>query len=382
MLKLTVDSKYRKSIVNHQQEKFTFSYYHYILLFEEYLNVLAKPFGIQFSDAQIGKSVNFLDVTLYIDETGHIQHRLFRKETDSRQYLHTSSFHPPSVFRSVAFSQMLRIVSRNSTDEHCVSDMSELKEDLIRCGHKDSVLEELEPLAVQRAIEKESNNFSKISTNKSTSTLVYTTKYFKEVQTLKDLVKNMESDIRHLCGEVRIIFALKKNFSIANRVVKNRMLSEIPSTSSDNPPCSQSCKGKNCKLCPLLYKLDEDIVINDRKLVLNSKLTCKNRDCIYVATCKLCDSSNSYFGQTVTAANTRFNGHRSHFKLDSNKSYEGSALSQHCFDFHTEDEMNLENFNIGIVKVCNAENLDREEDRFINKFRTNIWGLNRMRVVE
>ena len=44
--------------------------------------------------------------------------------------------------------------------------------------------------------------------------------------------------------------------------------------------------------------------------------------------------------------------------------------------------MNLENFNIGIVKVCNAENLDREEDRFINKFRTNIWGLNRMRVVE
>ena len=95
----------------------------------------------------------------------------------------------------------------------------------------------------------------------------------------------------------------------------------------------------------------------------------------------MCNKSNSYFGQTVTAANTRFNGHRSHFKLV-NKSYEGSALSQHIFDCHSESDMNLSNFKIGIVKVCSADMLDREEDRFINKFRTNIWGLNRMRVIE
>ena len=53
--------------------------------FVEDLNKAAKPFGIQFSDAQIGMSVHFLDVTLYIDHDGKIHHRLYRKETDSRQ---------------------------------------------------------------------------------------------------------------------------------------------------------------------------------------------------------------------------------------------------------------------------------------------------------
>ena len=45
------------------------------------------------------------------------------------------------------------------------------------------------------------------------------------------------------------------------------------------------------------------------------------------------------------------------------------------------DNMNLNNFNIGIVKVCKAMDLDREENRYISKFRTDIWGLNRIKVV-
>ena len=67
-------------------------------LFVQKLNMLAKPFGIQFGDQQVGRSVNYLDVTLYLDDQNQIQYKLFTKETDARLYLKTNSFHPPHGF--------------------------------------------------------------------------------------------------------------------------------------------------------------------------------------------------------------------------------------------------------------------------------------------
>ena len=43
--------------------------------------------------------------------------------------------------------------------------------------------------------------------------------------------------------------------------------------------------------------------------------------------------------------------------------------------------MDLDVFKTGIVKQCIPSELDREESRFINKFRTSTCGLNRIKVV-
>ena len=120
-------------------------------LFVDLLNKLAEPFGIRFADQQIGKSVNFPDLTLSLDPNN----RLFRKETDARNYLRTDSYHPHQVFDSVAFSQMIRIIERNSQDHTCAEDLNELKDDLTRCGHDSDKLEEIEPKAVLRALEEQ-----------------------------------------------------------------------------------------------------------------------------------------------------------------------------------------------------------------------------------
>ena len=122
-------------------------------LFVDLLNKLAEPFGIRFADQQIGKSVNFLDLTLSLDPNNQIQYRIYRKETDARNYLTTDSYHPHQVFDSVAFSQMIRIIEGNSQDHTCAEDLNELKEDLTKCGHSSDKLEEIEPKAVLRALE-------------------------------------------------------------------------------------------------------------------------------------------------------------------------------------------------------------------------------------
>lgn len=82
----------------------------------EKLNKLSAPFGIHFGEYSIGSEVNFLDVTLKIDDNGLIQYSLYKKPTDSRLYLKTGSFHPRHVFDSVAYSQLLRVSKRNSGD--------------------------------------------------------------------------------------------------------------------------------------------------------------------------------------------------------------------------------------------------------------------------
>ena len=73
-----------------------------------------RRYGIEFGDFSIGDSVDFLDTTVYLDEEGLLQHKLYRKPTDSRLYLKTHSFHAAHVFGGIAHSQMMRVKRRNS----------------------------------------------------------------------------------------------------------------------------------------------------------------------------------------------------------------------------------------------------------------------------
>ena len=151
-------------------------------------------------------SVNYLDATLYLDEHGQVQYTLFRKETDARQYLSPASFHPNNVFEAVAFSQMLRIIERNSKDATCVDNLKELKADLIKAGHSEERLDILEPKAVLRSIESDGGRVldveqDNVSDSKTKETLVFKTKYFPEIKALKSTVNKVKNDIKHAIGE-------------------------------------------------------------------------------------------------------------------------------------------------------------------------------------
>ena len=76
------------------------------------------------------------------------------------------------------------------------------------------------------------------------------------------------------------------------------------------------------------------------------------------------------------STHVRFNGHRKCFKVNDLEAIGISALSQHCFDKHAHcSTFYLSDFRVGVVKVCKAMYLDREEKRFVTKFRTDIIGV-------
>ena len=355
-------------------------------IFVKTLNQLTKPYGIQFGDFLFGKEVNYLDMKIYLDELNSIEYRLFKKETDARLFLQTESFHPKHVFKSVAFSQMIRVIQRNSQDHTSVEDLCELKNDLTRCGHAEETLEDIEPLAVQRVIENEIYEHLGHPPKKTSGKLIYSVKFFKEVDQLKALVGFLKDDIRQLCGDVRVTFALRRNTAISSTVIRNRHLSESSSSSEDSlGPKTQRCEAKGCLTCPLLFDPTDVIIVNGQIVNLDFRLNCKDRSIIYLAQCQICTTGNSilkedsYFGQTVTPMHIRMNGHRDKFIIDERLKFEQSALSMHCFLKHKNDfKMGI--FKLGIVRKMAPLDLDREEEKFIFTFRTKILGLNRIVV--
>ena len=355
-------------------------------LFVKTLNELTKPYGIQFGDCQIGKEVNYLDLKFTLTDNNKIDYRLYKKDTDARLFLKTESFHPAHVFQSVVFSQMIRVIQRNSKDETCVQDLAELKRDLTRSGHSEATIEEMEPLAVQRTIENELLDSAR-PPKQQMEKVVFSLKYFKEINDLKKLVRSVKSDIEELCGEINVTFAIRKHQSIGNSVVRNRKLSE-GGVLDDNSlePKSQKCGGRGCQTCPYLFDSNETVMVNGLVVNLDFQLTCKDKSVIYLAQCQICSKiakalkEDSYFGQTATAMHVRMNGHRNKFVIDNRLLFEKSALSMHCYLVHKLD-FSMELFKLGIVKKVRPLDLDREEDKFINMYRTNVVGLNRIVVV-
>ena len=93
---------------------------------------------------------------------------------------------------------------------------------------------------------------------KSTSSLVFTTKFFKEVKSLKSLVHDMKEDIKRLIGDVRIIFALKKHEAINDYVIKNRSLSiaeGLPNTNFVQHPLNHVVV-RNVELVPYYSRVE------------------------------------------------------------------------------------------------------------------------------
>ena len=110
---------------------------------------------------------------------------------------------------------------------------------------------------------------------------------------------------------------------------------------------------------------------------MDFSLNCKDNNIIYLAQCQICSSKHeklkedTYFGQTVTPMHIRMNGHRSKFVIDNRLLFEHSALAMHCYLVH-KSSFDMKHFKLGIVKKVRPIDLNRVEDHFINRFRTNI----------
>ena len=331
------------------------------------LNKETKTFGINFpiKEVQFGKSVNFLDLTIYLDEQNKIHHKLFTKPTDSRAYLNPKSFHPNHIFTSIPFSQMIRVINRNTKEETCLEDLKVLKTDLVKNGYKAELLETTQT----KAFERVNSPTTKVPMNNNT--IIFTVDYFEDLSVFKEVVRNIEQDIKAVFGNITVKIATRKCSSIGNVLVKNKTVC-IPNESNSG---NQKCGDKRCKICHLMLTTDS-VIINGSELPIPKNLNCKTKGCIYLCICRKCMRNDAYFGQTIQKQHNRMSGHRDKFNIFK---YKKSALSMHAYDTH-DGELTLEDFSIAVMKKVPPRRLNREEYMLIDKFDTQTKGLNRYQV--
>lgn len=83
-----------------------------LLLFRDHVNSIHPSIKVTLSFSPT--SIRFLDLDLYISGE-RICHRIGFKPTDSFRILPSDSFHPPTVFNSILYSQIYRWCTRSST---------------------------------------------------------------------------------------------------------------------------------------------------------------------------------------------------------------------------------------------------------------------------
>ena len=335
--------------------------------FVKALNQETMKFGIKFplKEVQFGKAVNFLDLTVYLEDDNTIQYRGYTKPTDSKRYLNPASFHPRFVFDSIPFSQMLRTVRNNSKEETRKIEVEECLNNFKNSGYNPDTLEQIKTKVINKSTNN--NNINNNNNENTEEELVFPVHHFNKLKEFKSTLFSLKDEIKSLIGNTRVMFAIKKHGSIGNMMVQNKHLS-INSNATSN---GQKCNSTGCKQCPLVNTKDR-FLINGTPLRIPQHLNCKSKNIIYMWNCKLCDEA--YFGRTVQSCRNRTSGHRSCF--NNADKVEKSALSMHAKDAH-ENDFSLKTFNVSVVKKVSPQQLRREEFKFIDKYRTASLGLNR-----
>lgn len=331
--------------------------------FVKNLNTETMKFGIKFpiGEIQFGKSVHFLDLTVYIDNNNKIQHKGYTKPTDAKRYLNPRSFHPRFVFDSVPFSQLLRTIRNNSKEETKLIEIENCIRDFSNSGYNPNELAKLKDKVINQ-----------ISNNKPTeenNTLVFPVHFFDGVSEFKSVVTDLKDEIKELIGDTKVMFAMKKHSSLGNTLVRNKLLSI---DTGNRSPKGQKCDGPGCLQCPLVNN-SKKVVVNGTPLNIPQHLNCKTKNAIYMWTCLLCGNKETYFGRTVQKVHERTNSHRSCF---TEEKWEKSALSMHANEVH-QCNFSLKNFTISVVKKVSPQQIRREEYKFIDKYKTYSFGLNR-----
>lgn len=84
---------------------------------------------------QLSKQVNFLDLTIWIDEQGKIQYRTFQKPMNLFLYIPAHSAHPPGVLKSLIYGLMKTYRRQNSNVEDFKLNVKQLFRCLLARGY-------------------------------------------------------------------------------------------------------------------------------------------------------------------------------------------------------------------------------------------------------
>ena len=288
--------------------------------FLEYVNDFHQT--IKFTVEQSMQEIHFLDITIYKDDTGLIQTRLYSKPTDAHLYLHYSSGHHKSTKEAIPYSQALRARRICSTDLDFHSALDNMMEHFLKRGYPRRIL--------AAAFNKASSHLrgslltTKPKVDKEGTLII--TKYrqggYNPMERMKPFLPILESH-----GETKklvqsgIITGRRRGANLKDLLVSSRFLKCV--TLKGSHPC-----GKPCATCPLMAKTTTFTSTTTSEVYpIRGSYNCQTSNAVYLITCNKCHLQ--YIGQTRNTINTRFRGHVNDVRRQDQMKPVGTHFSLH-----------------------------------------------------
>ena len=350
-------------------------------VFKGLLNEVGRNHGITFK-GDVGKSVDFLDISVDLHLNGKLTTKMFVKPTDATRYLNRRSDHSPHTFASIPFSQFRRAVVLCSNPNEKIRCIDYITEKLRNSGFKNNEIENAKQKAMalnrEEILSRQKMKSTSSDTDKQLTFLINRNGFMcKEI---KKVLRQCTPDIERLLGgKTRIIVAERKNSSIASTVFAKSSFSKLDVLPRD----TQKCNGPGCMSCDVMDMKDSVTLWKNnpayrRTVKLDFRCNCTTECVTYLYICKLCkQNDNFYVGQTANNCQRRANGHRGNFNPNT---FRKSALSFHIYKDHPQYiDRKLNNFSLGVIRSSNATDLDRLEDYYVDHLHAKL-SLNRYKV--
>ena len=339
---------------------------------------------------EVGSFVPFLDILFCFNHRGILETDLYIKPTDSRSYLHFGSAHPKHVFSGTVYSQCLRLRRIIICEDKLKERLDVLRECFTICGYPKSLVNrisekvlkikrDLNVLIKTHPLEGEdvrSNDTIRIVSTFGTDNLL--------IDSVKEAIPHLNNTVSFKTKTVPVNFQFVKKTapSIGSKLACLRKMS----LGIKKEGVSMCGAGKRCQCCKVIPKSPvPEIRVNGQKVSLPSG-TCKSKNIIYLANCKLC-AHKCYIGRTVQPLNKRVNGHRQGFQkvvakglmheklCDSDDTY---SLGIHLLQEHGVTTNFNDHFTFHILEHVSPSQLETKEHLWIHKLNTLYpYGINR-----
>ena len=256
--------------------------------------------SIKFTMEESTNSISFLDIKVII-ENNKIVTDLYQKPTDSQQYVHFKSCHPPHTKRNIPFNLARRtctIVEENKSRD---DKLGNLKIVLLKQGYPKSLIENsiekaknipLEELRHPKEKQSAKEPLAFVSTHNPRNPDMF--KIIKETISLLDASPKMKKAL----AKYKLINSKRQPKNLKQMLTRAKFIANQANPINDVDSFKVTkCQNKRCGTCPLLLETSTIKFKNtDEIFNIKTKMDCSIKDTIYLIKCAGCDKE--YIGET------------------------------------------------------------------------------------
>ena len=271
-------------------------------------------------DFEISKTqISFLDTVVYIDKNRRIQTTLYKKPTDTSNYLHFRSSHPKHLKENLPYSQALRLKRICSEETEYHKNCTKMRDNFIKRGYNKSLVTQ----QIEKANAKSRHDTLTYKTYKTNKRIPLTTTFNPTLPEISNILKSnwnilqIKPEVKECFPEPPII-SYRRNKNLrdmigSNEIINNKVRRNFKLNKHHSIKFCKPCNTKGCLCCnQLKYTSEFKSSITNRTYKIFHETSCKSKFVIYLLECKQCKLQ--YIGKSEWQFNIRLNNYRSHIK--------------------------------------------------------------------